>query len=98
MSGDVAMSHEETWLLLPWLANGRLSAAERVRAEQHVRACRECTREVALQRLWSEKLTEPERVTHAPGPSFRKLMQRIDAEAEAPVAAPAPAPAARAAR
>ena len=96
MSADAAMSHEETWLLLPWLANGRLTAAERVRVEQHVRTCRECTREVQLQRLWCERLTEPERVTHAPGPSFRKLMERIDADA-AP-AAEAPTPAARAAR
>lgn len=84
MSADDAMSHEESWLLLPWLANGRLAGAERARLEQHVRGCRECTREVALQRQWCESLTAPERVTYAPGPSFRKLMQRIDGAAQTP--------------
>jgi Putative zinc-finger len=80
MSASPAFSHEESWLLLPWLANGRLGGAERTRLEQHVRGCAECTREVELQRLWCRTMTEPERVTHAPGPSFRKLMERIDAE------------------
>ena len=80
MSASPAFSHEESWLLLPWLANGRLGGAERARLEQHVRGCEECAREVSLQRLWCSTLTEPERVTHAPAPSFRKLMERIDAE------------------
>jgi hypothetical protein len=80
MSASPAFSHEESWLLLPWLANGRLGGAERHRLEQHLRGCAECAREVALQRLWCSTLTEPERVTYAPGPSFRKLMERIDAQ------------------
>jgi hypothetical protein len=84
MPGE-ATSHEESWLLLPWLANGRLAGAERLRVEQHVRGCAECAREVGLQRLWCATLTEPDRVTYAPGPSLRKLMERIDA---APAARP----------
>jgi hypothetical protein len=80
MSASPAFSHEESWLLLPWLANGRLGGAERARLEQHLRGCPECAREVALQRLWCSTLTEPERVTYAPGPSLRKLMERVDAE------------------
>jgi len=64
--------------MLPWLANGRLSGAERLRVEEHLRGCALCTREVALQRRLCDVLTEPERVTYAPGPSFRKLMDRID--------------------
>lgn len=78
------LNHEESWLLLPWLANGRLSQAERSRVEEHVRACASCAQELALQRQMCEALTEPERVTYAPGPSFRKLMQRIDAARPAP--------------
>jgi hypothetical protein len=85
-----AFSHEDCWLLLPWLANGRLGGAERARLEEHVRGCAECTHEVALQHLWRNTLTEPERVTYAPGPSFRKLMERIDAEP--PLRAPAASP------
>lgn len=75
------LSHADAWLMLPWLANGRLAGAERLRVEEHVRGCAQCTREVALQRRLCEVLTEPERVTYAPGPSFRKLMERIDGRA-----------------
>jgi hypothetical protein len=70
--------NEEVWLLLPWLANGRLQPADRARVEAHVRECAQCAREVELQRLTCDVLTAPERVTYAPGPSFRKLMDRID--------------------
>lgn len=92
-------SHHDAWLSLPWLANGRLSGAERLRIEEHVRGCPLCTREVAAQRRLCDVLTEPERVTYAPGPSFRKLMDRIDGRAPVtpvePRAARVPAFAAR---
>jgi Putative zinc-finger len=70
--------HEESWLLLPWLANGRLSHAQRAQVEEHVRECAQCAEEVARQELIRSALTEPERVTYAPGPSLRKLLDRID--------------------
>ena len=73
--------HEEAWLALPFLANGRLSQAERDKLEPHVRACDACRGELALQRLLCNALMEPDRVTYAPGPSFRKLMERIDGAA-----------------
>jgi Putative zinc-finger len=76
--------NEEVWLLLPWLANGRLSQSDRARVEAHVCECALCAREVALQRLMCDVLTEPERVTYAPGPSFRKLLERIDGRSAAP--------------
>src|SRR5215470_4190590 len=88
-----ACTHEDAWLSLPWLANGRLSGAERLRVEEHVRGCAQCAREVALQRRLCEVLTEPERVTYAPGPSFRKLMDRIDGRKSAPVTPAESAPA-----
>jgi hypothetical protein len=95
MSADALLSHEESWRLLPWLVNGRLAGPERMRVERHVRGCEACARELSLQELWRDGLTAPEPVSYAPGPSFRKLMQRIDA-AEGTRAAPA-APPARAA-
>ncbi len=73
--------HEEAWLALPFLANGRLSQAERDKLEPHVRGCSACREELAFQRLLCNALTEPDRVTYAPGPSFRKLMERIDSAA-----------------
>jgi len=83
MMASSSCGHEECWLLLPWLANGRLSHAERAGAEEHLRECAACTQELARQRLMCQVLTEPERVTYAPGPSFRKLMERIDGRAPA---------------
>jgi hypothetical protein len=79
-SGEPAI-HEEAWVALPWLANGRLSQVERDKIEPHVRGCSACRDELALQRLLCNALTEPDRVTYAPGPSFRKLMERIDGTA-----------------
>jgi Putative zinc-finger len=78
MMANRASRHEESWLLLPWLANGRLPLAERAALEEHLRECAACTQELAQQRLMCQVLTEPERVTYAPGPSFRKLMERIE--------------------
>jgi hypothetical protein len=83
--------HDEIWLLLPWLANGRLSGAQRAQAEEHVRECAICAQAIATERQLSGLLMLPERVTYAPGPSLRKLMERIDREAPAP-ASPAPRP------
>jgi hypothetical protein len=77
VSGN-SITHEEAWLSLPWLANGRMSQAERDKLEPHVRTCSACREELALQRSFCNALTEPDRVTYAPGPSFRKLMDRIE--------------------
>ena len=77
---DERSRHEQVWLLLPWLATGRLAAAEREMAEEHIRHCSACEQELAVQHLLGNALTEPDRVTYAPGPSFRKLMDRIDAD------------------
>ena len=70
--------HEEICLVLPWLANGRLVHAERERAQEHVRECSQCAAELSVQQRLCDALSAPERVTYAPGPSFRKLLERID--------------------
>jgi len=77
---DERNRHERVWALLPWLATGRLSATDREMAEEHVSQCSACEQELAVQHLMSKAFTEPDRVTYAPGPSFRKLMDRIDSE------------------
>ena len=89
MSANAAQ-HSECWLLLPWLANGRLSASERAAVEEHVRGCPECAREVAWQRTLCETLAEPDRITYAPGPSLRKLFARIDGHRDAHAVRAAP--------
>jgi hypothetical protein len=77
---DKHSRHEEVWLLLPWLANGRLSGAERETAEAHIHECSECEKELALQDRMCDAFAQPDRVVYAPGPSFRKLMDRIDGD------------------
>jgi Putative zinc-finger len=89
MSANAAR-HAECWLLLPWLANGRLSAADRSAVEDHVRECAECAREVAWQRALCQTLAEPDRVSYAPGPSLRKLFERIDGRRDADAVRTAP--------
>jgi len=96
MTNDTSQ-HAASWLLLPWLANGRLPPDERIPVEHHVDECAACARELALQRRMCEALAEPDRVSWAPGPSFRKLLDRIDSHAEATPRPPAAA-AARPAR
>jgi Putative zinc-finger len=81
MASGEPVNHEEVWLSLPWLANGRLSQAEREKLEPHAQTCAACREELALQRRLCSALTEPDRVTYAPGLSFRKLMDRIDGTA-----------------
>ena len=80
MALDECTRHEEVWLLLPWLASNRLSTEEHERAEEHVRHCSACERELALQHRMCEAFAQSDRVIYVPGPSFRKLMDRIDAE------------------
>jgi hypothetical protein len=43
------ITHSRAFELLPWLANGSLSAAEREAVEQHVRNCLSCHRELKEQ-------------------------------------------------
>jgi hypothetical protein len=96
MTANDTAQHAATWLLLPWLANGRLPAHERASAEEHVVNCAACAQELALQRRMCQALGEPDRVTWAPGPSFRKLLDRIDGQAQAaPCVAPGAARPAR---
>ncbi|MBV8783572.1 MAG: zf-HC2 domain-containing protein [Gammaproteobacteria bacterium] len=86
------LAHEESWLQLPWLANGRLTLEERAEVEAHVRGCPECARELATQRSLQGLLSAPDTVSYAAAPSFRKLLQRIDAAPAAAADSAAPKP------
>lgn len=70
--------HEEAWLLLPWLATGRLPESQRDKVEEHLQTCAACAAELQVQHRLHEALSAPDRVTYAPGPSFRKLLDRLD--------------------
>jgi hypothetical protein len=70
--------HQETWGLLPWLANGRADAAQRDRAEAHLAECADCRAELAREQRLTAAMALPTR----PGPDLsqglNRLMQRIE--------------------
>ena len=70
--------HQATWALLPWLANGRASAAERLRAEAHLRECASCRAELAHERQLVEGLAQPAARLPDVDVGLRRLMQRLD--------------------
>ena len=84
MSARIPDTHAEAWALLPWLANGRIAAADREWVEAHVQGCAECRAELAAQRLVASQVNREE--SAAPPPvgsdeqrSFNKLWARIEA-------------------
>ena len=51
MTPRIPDTHAEAWALLPWHANGRISADDREWVEAHVAGCAECRAELASQRM-----------------------------------------------
>jgi len=78
--------HRQAWELIPWVVNGRASAAERRAVDEHLADCADCREELALQtRLHAAMRSEaPAAAPADPRPALRRLWQRIDAAAPAP--------------
>ncbi|HEU4652940.1 MAG TPA: zf-HC2 domain-containing protein [Steroidobacteraceae bacterium] len=74
--------HRESWDLLPWLANQRLTEAQTQQVEKHLQQCEACRTELEEQRRLRDAIRAEEAVVLAPQTSFNKLMQRIDSEAD----------------
>ena len=70
--------HQETWGLLPWLANGRADTAQQHRAEAHLADCADCRAELAREQHLAAAMAQPS----VPGPDLSqglaRLMQRLD--------------------
>jgi anti-sigma factor RsiW len=83
MTPRIPDTHAEAWDLLPWLANGRITAADREWVEAHVQACDECRAELSAQRMLAGNLrdagAEPVVSTTEEQRSFDKLWARIEA-------------------
>ena len=84
MSSRIPDTHAEAWALLPWLANGRISAEDREWVEAHVQGCAECRAELASQRLVASQVTRdvassPPTTASEEQQSFNKLWARIEA-------------------
>lgn len=92
MSPRIPDTHAEAWALLPWLANGRIEAADREWVEAHVQGCAECRAEIAAQRMMATQMNRegaalPDSAATDEQRSFNKLWARIEASesAAAPV-------------
>jgi hypothetical protein len=82
MSPRIPDTHAEAWALLPWLANGRIEAADREWVEAHVAACAECRAELASQRMVATQMSRDAaapRTENDEQKSFNKLWARIEA-------------------
>lgn len=89
MSPRIPNTHAEAWDLLPWLANGRIQAADREWLEAHVHGCNECRAELASQRLLATNMREtPGTASDTQSDeqrSFDKLWSRVEASERASI-------------
>jgi anti-sigma factor RsiW len=84
------MNHGQAWELIPWFVNGRASAEQCARVEQHLEHCPGCRAEVAAQRELMQAMRTPPAVESMPHASLQKLWTRIDG-GEGAIPAPVPA-------
>jgi anti-sigma factor RsiW len=92
---NIAAEHQEIGELLPWLVNGRLSEADRQRADAHLRVCEACTDELAAQRRIYGVMSLDAGVERMPTVGLNRLHLRIES---LDAAGPAPAATDEAAR
>jgi hypothetical protein len=87
MSPRIPDTHAEAWALLPWLANGRITASDREWVEAHVAGCDECRAEIAAQRRVAtqigREIASPASASSDEQRSFNKLWARIEASESA---------------
>jgi hypothetical protein len=83
MTSRIPDTHAEAWDLLPWLANGRMTAADREWVEAHVQTCDECRAELSAQRMLADNLRDAGAAqpisSNEEQRSFDKLWARIEA-------------------
>ena len=69
--------HQETWSLLPWLANGSADASQRHRAESHLAECADCRAELAREQRLTAAMALPSMTGPDLSQGMARLMQRI---------------------
>jgi hypothetical protein len=82
--------HQDIWLLLPWLVNGRLSEPDCRRVEAHLGVCSACREEVAAQRSIHQVIAADTAIELMPMAGLNKLRQRIERAASAGTATDSP--------
>ncbi|MBC7983034.1 MAG: zf-HC2 domain-containing protein [Candidatus Obscuribacterales bacterium] len=72
--------HSECWDLLPWLANGSLSATQIERVERHVNECSSCAAELRAQQVLRDYVRNDTAVLLAPQAGWQKMTDRLNDE------------------
>jgi hypothetical protein len=80
MNATQTRLHQETWSLLPWLANGSADASQRHRAESHLAECADCRAELAREQRLTAAMVLPSMTGPDLSQGMARLMQRIDHE------------------
>jgi Putative zinc-finger len=83
MNRSFDADHQEVWVLLPWLVTGRLSEADRMRAEAHLGHCAACREEYGAQRAVHAIVAADGAVDQMPTAGLNKLRLRLE-QAAAP--------------
>jgi hypothetical protein len=78
MKASETRLHQETWGLLPWLANGRADATQRRRAEAHLADCADCRAELAREQRLATAMALPPLQGPDLSQGLTRLMQRIE--------------------
>ena len=86
---DARALHQRAWEAIPWLVNGRIDETERAALEAHLRGCRDCRDELALQRRLRDELSRQPAPAADVEAGLARLWRRIDAQAAMQPAAPA---------
>lgn len=76
--------HQDVWSLLPWLANGRATPAQRERAEAHLRGCADCRAALMREQQLVAALGQPVAAAPDVERGLQRLMQRLDQADAAP--------------
>jgi hypothetical protein len=82
---DTAL-HREVWNLIPWVVNGRASAAEQCRVNAHLEHCVDCREEYEFQRQLREAMHLDVSEDRDPQHALPGLWARLDANGSTPAA------------
>ncbi len=85
-SADTTRLHQQVWNFIPWVINGRASAAEQAAVDAHLGNCIDCREEYEFQRRLHEATRWDDGEERNPQPALRQLWARIEREVPAPVA------------
>lgn len=77
-SDNAREEHDWASLVLPWLVNETLPAADVRRLRAHLQICRECSRDLEIEEGLARRLAAAPVVDYAPQAALARMNQRID--------------------